>query len=90
MTELFPQPVTPNNATLYTRLRMMSVEGHHFDVVLTLVWPWCTCVRKALRIKVLSKQVGSNEPGIDEWQVAYGNSITTASQVVTAPIGKLE
>lgn len=33
MMELFPQPVTPNKATLYTRLRMMSVEGHHFDEV---------------------------------------------------------
>ena len=40
MIELFPQPVTPNNATLYTRLRMTLVEGHYFDVVLTLVWPW--------------------------------------------------
>jgi len=68
MIELFPQPVTPNNATLYTRLRMMLVEGHHFDAVLTLVQPWCTCVRKALRNKVLSKRDSSNEPGIDEWQ----------------------
>lgn len=40
MIELFPQPVTPNNATLYTRLRMMLVKGHYLNVVLTLLRPW--------------------------------------------------